>query len=271
MPGTPDGAERPGASPTDAALLRDACERGPLSVAHGFSPRAGGVSPAPWTSLNLGASVGDDPARVRENRRRLAEAFGVTPERVARLDQVHGAEVVVAERGAVGRDGDALITDDPRWLLAVSAADCLPAILCDVRRGAVAAVHAGWRGVAAGVAAAAVRALAASFGSDPADLRAWLGPAIQGPCYQVGPEVVATVRADPAVPEAAAWRDPGTADRWRLDVPAAVRAQLVAAGVPAEAIAVSATCTHCAADRCFSHRRDAGRTGRHWAVVRAPG
>lgn len=254
-----------------AALRPDDFERGPLGVPHGFSPRAGGVSPAPWATLNLGASVGDDPARVRENRHRVAAAFGVPPGRVVRLDQVHGAEVIVAGRDAVGRDGDALITDDPAWLLAVSAADCLPIVLVDVRRGAVAAVHAGWRGVAAGVAAAAVRALEARYGSDPADLRAWLGPAIQGRCYQVGPEVVAAVRADPAVPAAAAWRDPGTDDRWRLDVPAAVRAQLAAAGVPAPAIHASATCTHCAADRCFSHRRDAGRTGRHWAVVRAPG
>jgi polyphenol oxidase len=246
-------------------------ERGPLAVAHGFSPRRGGVSLPPWDALNLGASVGDDPAAVRENRRRVAHAFGVAPERVARLDQVHGAAVHVAGPQVVGREGDALISDDPAWLLAVSAADCLPIILFDARRGSVAAVHAGWRGVAAGVAAAAVRALAGHFGTDPADLRAWLGPAIQGPCYQVGPEVVAAVRADPAVPATVAWPDAAVAGRWRLDVPGAVRAQLSAAGLSPDAIAASETCTHCAAERCFSHRRDAGRTGRHWAVVRAPG
>lgn len=246
-------------------------ERGPLPVAHGFSPRAGGVSARPWHSLNLGLSVGDDPAAVVENRRRVARAFGVELESVARLDQVHGAEVHEAAPGVTGRDGDALISDDPRWLLAVSAADCLPIILVDARLGAVAAVHAGWRGAAAGVAAAAVRALSRRYGSDPADLQAWLGPAIQGPCYQVGPEVVAAVRADPTVSAAVAWPDPTVAGRWRLDVPGAVRAQLEASGVVPAAIAVSDTCTHCAADRCFSHRRDAGRTGRHWAVVRAPG
>lgn len=246
-------------------------ERGPLAVAHGFSPRSGGVSRQPWDTLNLGASVGDDPDAVRENRRRLAHAFGVTPERVARLDQVHGAAVHVVGPQVVGREGDALICDDPSWLLAVSAADCLPVILVDARLGAVAAVHAGWRGVAAGVAAAAVGALVRHFGSDPADLRAWLGPAIQGPCYQVGPEVVAAVRADPAVPAAVAWPDAAVVGRWRLDVPRAVRAQLEAVGLSADAIDASGTCTHCAAQRCFSHRRDAGRTGRHWAVVRAPG
>jgi polyphenol oxidase len=246
-------------------------ERGPLPAPHGFSPRHGGVSRPPWHALNLGASVGDDPSAVAENRRRVAAAFGVAPDRLARLDQVHGAVVRVAGEDAIGRDGDAWISDDPAWLLVVSAADCLPVLLVDRRRGAVAAAHAGWRGAAAGIARATVEALARRYGSDPADLVAWLGPAIQGPCYQVGPEVVAAVRADPAVPAATAWPDPTVAGRWRLDVPAAVRAQLEAAGVPPAAISASATCTHCAADRCFSHRRDAGRTGRHWAVVRAPG
>jgi polyphenol oxidase len=254
-----------------AALRPEDFERGPLPVPHGFSPRAGGVSRAPWQALNLGASVGDDPSAVAENRRRVAAAFGVAPARLARLDQVHGAAVHVAGEGAVGSDGDAWVSDDPAWLLVVSAADCLPVLLVDRRRGAVAAAHAGWRGAAAGIARATVDALARHYGSDPADLQAWLGPSIQGPCYQVGPEVVAAVLADPSVPAEAAWPDPHSAGRWRLDVPAAVRAQLEAVGVPAERISASATCTHCASDRCFSHRRDAGRTGRHWAVVRAPG
>jgi polyphenol oxidase len=252
-------------------LSRGDFEHGPLPVAHGFSPRGGGVSRAPWATLNLGASVGDDPGAVAENRRRVAAAFGVVPARLARLDQVHGARVHEAGADAIGLDGDAWIGDDPAWLLVVSGADCLPVLIADRRRGAVAAAHAGWRGVAAGVVGATVGALTRRFGSDPADLQVWLGPAIQGPCYQVGPEVVAAVRADPTVPASVAWPDPAAAGRWRLDVPAAVRAQLEAAGVPAGMIAASLTCTHCAVDRCFSHRRDAGRTGRHWAVIRAPG
>jgi polyphenol oxidase len=254
-----------------STLSPDDFERGPLPVSHGFSPRTGGVSRGPWRALNLGASVGDDPSAVAENRRRVAASFGVAPARLARLDQVHGAVVHVAGEAALGMDGDAWISDDPAWLLVVSGADCLPVLLVDARLGAVAAAHAGWRGAAAGIVRATVDALVRRYGSDPADLQAWLGPAIQGPCYQVGPEVVAAVRADPTVPAAAAWPDPTVAGRWRLDVPRAVRAQLEAAGVPASAISASATCTHCAQDRCFSHRRDAGRTGRHWAVVRAPG
>jgi len=246
-------------------------ERGPLPVPHGFSPRVGGVSRGPWRELNLGASVGDDPAAVLENRRRVAASFGVGLDRVARLDQVHGAVVHEAGADVVGRDGDGWISDDPGWLLAVSAADCLPLLMVDRRLGAVAAVHAGWRGAAAGIARVAVSALGRRYGSDPADLQVWFGPSIRGACYQVGPEVVAAVTRDPSVPADVAWPDPEVEGRWRVDVPAAVRAQLEAAGVAPDAISVSATCTHCAADRCFSHRRDRGRTGRHWALIRAAG
>jgi polyphenol oxidase len=250
-------------------LPPEALLTGPLRVPHGFTLRAGGVSRPPFDALNLGASVGDDPAAVEENRRRLADHFGVAPERVMRASQVHGASVLEAGREVVGCDADALVTDDPAWLLAVAAADCLPVLLHDTRRGPVAAVHAGWRGAVAGVAAAAVAALAHRYGSDPADLDAWFGPAIRGPCYQVGPEVIEAARAAGA-DERAWWPDPGASGRWRLDVAALVRAQLEAAGVRADAIAESGVCSHCD-PRCYSHRRDAGRTGRHWAVIRALG
>jgi polyphenol oxidase len=246
-------------------------ERGPLPVPHGFSPRAGGVSRGPWRELNLGASVGDDVDAVVENRRRVAASFGVGLDRVARLDQVHGAVVHEAGPDTLGLDGDGWISDDPSWLLAVSAADCLPVLMFDRRLGAVAAVHAGWRGASAGIARVAVAALGRRYGSDPADLQVWFGPSIRGACYQVGPEVVAAVTFDRSVPADVAWPDPEVEGRWRVDVPSAVRAQLEAAGVAPDAIDVSATCTHCAADRCFSHRRDRGRTGRHWALIRAAG
>lgn len=253
-----------------AELDLQAFERGPLAAPHGFSPRAGGVSVGPYAALNLGASVGDAATAVAENRRRVRAAFGVPEERWMTASQVHGARVLVAGRDPVGAEADALVTDDPAWALAISAADCLPVLLLDARTGAVGAAHAGWRGAVAGVVAATLEAMAARFGTAPGDLRAWLGPAIQGACYQVGPEVVEAARAAGA-PEHAVHPDPGVIGRWRFDVPAMVRAQLIAAGVPEAGVAVSTTCTHCATDRCFSHRRDAGRTGRHWAVVRPPG
>ena len=247
-----------------------ALERGPPATPHGFSPRPGGASRAPYASLNLGASVGDAAAAVAENRRRVRAAFGVPEERWMTASQVHGARVLVAGRDPIGAEGDAVVADDPAWAIAISAADCLPVLLLDARTGAVGAAHAGWRGAVGGVVGATLEAMAERFGTAAPDVRAWLGPAIQGPCYQVGPEVVEAALAAGA-PEHAVRPDPGVAGRWRFDVPALVRAQLLAAGVPERAVAVSATCTHCAQDRCFSHRRDAGRTGRHWAVLRPPG
>lgn len=248
----------------------DGLEQGALATLHGFSPRAGGVSRGPFASLNLGASVGDDPAAVAENRRRLASWCGVSTDRIMFASQVHGSGVLVAGRDEAGAEGDAVVTDDPTWCLAVSAADCLPVLLFDRRTGAVGAAHAGWRGAVAGVVGATLEALERAYATSASDVEAWLGPAIQGRCYQVGPEVIDAVHASGAA-DHVAWPDPDAPDRWRLDLPALVRDQLVSAGVAAAAVSASTTCTHCATDRCFSHRREAGRTGRHWAVLRAPG
>lgn len=245
-----------------------AFETGSLPVPHGFSPRAGGVSQGPYASLNLGWSVGDDPEAVLENRRRLASAFGFELDRVARMDQVHGTQVRVAGHDHAGNDGDAIVSDDPGWLLVVSAADCLPLLLLDRRRGAVGLAHAGWRGTVGGVVTALIDAMHRHYGSDPADLSAWLGPSIRGRNYQVGPEVVEAAFAAGA-PDEAVWVDPDVAGRWRLDVATLVRAQLLGAGLDAAAVEVSPTCTFETPDRCFSHRRDHGSTGRHWAVIRA--
>lgn len=267
----PSPEDQPAAAPDAPRTLLAgglAFETGSLPVPHGFSPRAGGVSEGPYASLNLGWSVGDDSAAVLENRRRLAAAFGLELDRVARMDQVHGTQVRVAGSDHAGQDGDAIVGDDPGWLLVVSAADCLPLLLLDRRRGAVAAAHAGWRGTVGGVVPAVLEAMATRFGSDLGDLSAWLGPSIRGRNYQVGPEVVeAAVRA--GAPEEAIWADPSVAGRWRLDVATVVRHQLQDAGVAPGAVEVSPTCTFEAAERCFSHRRDRGLTGRHWAVIRA--
>lgn len=244
--------------------------QGPLAVPHGFTLRAGGVSQAPFDTLNLGASVGDEPDAVARNRRRVAEAFGVPFERVVRLDQTHSATVHRASAAVVGAEGDALISDDPQWLLAVSAADCLPVLLHDPRRGAVAAVHAGWRGVARGVLRSTLQALAEAYGSEPGDLQVWIAPSIAGGCYQVGPEVLEALLRDAAVPPSVATPDPERPDHHRLDVAAAARAQLESMGVPSAAIQRSPICNHCD-PRTFSYRRDGPRSGRHWALIRAVG
>ena len=206
---------------------------------------AGGVSSGPYASLNLSLSVGDDPADVRENRRRLAAAFGARPDDFVYARQVHGAGVRVvgeADRGsgahslddAIG-DADALVTASPGVVLTVLTADCVPIVLHDPVAGLLACVHAGWRGTVAGVTAAAVEAMQ-SLGAHPPDVIAGLGPAIAAARYQVGPEVhQAVTRAfGPAAGEfVRPDKRPGAAaDRWLLHLWAANRHALREAGVP---------------------------------------
>jgi polyphenol oxidase len=207
--------------------------------------RSGGVSDGPYATLNLSLSVGDDPARVLENRRRAAAAFGAKPGDFVFARQVHGAGVrVVGEpdrgSGAFGLDdaidgADALVTASPAVVLAILTADCLPVVLHDPVAGVLACVHAGWRGTVAGVTAAALAAMQA-LGSHPPDVVAGLGPAIAGDRYQVGPDVHEAVTA--AFGAAAAGflhpdlRPAAGPGRWLLDLPAANRHALREAGVP---------------------------------------
>jgi YfiH family protein len=215
----------------------------------------------------------------------LAETFGCRPSEVVRLQQVHGAEVIVrrADRAqavrpgcapARGHDGDCddrptadiVISNDPSLLLTVQAADCVPLLLADRRSGAVAAVHAGWRGTAAGAAGVAVRALRAHFDARAGDLVAAIGPSIGPCCYEVGPEL------RDAFLTAGHPRD--EVERWfhsegRLDLWTANRDQLVRAGLPPEAVHVATLCTRDDAERLCSYRRDGARAGRIAAAIRA--
>ena len=203
--------------------------------------RPGGVSSGPYASLNLSLSVGDDPRCVLENRRRLAASFGASPADFVFAGQVHAAAVrVVGEpdrgRGAFSLEDavpgtDALVTTSPAVVLAILTADCVPIVLHDPVAGVLACVHAGWRGTAAGVAAAAIAAMQA-LGSRPSDVIAGIGPAIARARYQVGPDVhQAVIRAFGSAASAVMCPDsvPG---RWRLDLWAANRLALRQAGVP---------------------------------------
>ncbi|MGD0239152.1 MAG: peptidoglycan editing factor PgeF [Streptosporangiaceae bacterium] len=218
--------------------------------------RDGGASAGPYATLNLSLSVGDEPASVLENRRRLAAALGASLDDFVFARQVHGAGVRVvgdADRGsgayslddAIG-GADALVTATPGLVLAILTADCLPVVLHDPAAGVLACVHAGWRGTAAGVTAAAVTALR-DLGSRPADIVAGLGPAIAGDHYQVGPDVHEAVAA--AFGAAAAGflrpdlRPDAPPDRWLLDLSLANRHALRAAGVPGDQIHASAIST----------------------------
>ncbi len=201
--------------------------------------RPGGVSAGVYASLNLSLSVGDDPAGVLENRRRLAAGFGARPADFVFAGQVHGAGVRVvgeADRGsgALSLDDvipatDALVTRSPGVVLAILTADCVPIVLHDPVAGVLACVHAGWRGTVARVCAAAVAAMQ-TLGSRPADVIAGIGPAIPAARYQVGPDVYQAVTQ--AFGPASFIRPDAVPDRWRLDLWSANRFVLTEAGVP---------------------------------------
>ena len=252
-------------------LLRS--ERIPGDFRHGFSTRAGGVSVPPFDALNLAGKWGDDPAAVAENRRRFWRALGIAgPLYLAR--QVHGTNIVRVRAGddpeAVARlDADAVCAGEPGLAVGVFVADCVPALFADPATGAVAAAHAGWRGIVAGVLPATVRALAA-LGARPADLRVALGPAIGPCCFEVGAEVVAAFAA--ASLDAAIRPSPrGRPDRWHVDLKHAGRRQLERAGLDPGAVDAGDACTSCDRARFYSYRRDGGATGQMLGVIATQG
>jgi YfiH family protein len=231
-------------------------------LAHAIFTRHGGVSAAPFATLNQSLAVPDDPGAVRENRRRALAALEWPGAAVISITQVHGSDVYRATGPVSAAESlpaaDVLITDTPGLALFMRYADCAPILLVDPVRRAVALAHAGWRGTVAGVAARAVQALAGAFGSRAEDLRAAIGPAIGPCCYAVGADVLAPARArwgdDPALYVA----QPGGATHFNLWE--ANRRELAAAGV--RSIEVAGVCTACHHDDYFSHRAERGRTGR---------
>jgi hypothetical protein len=237
---------------SDPGFWLRAAPGGPLVA---FTTRRGGVSRGAFESLNLGLGLGDAPEAVRENRRLLLAALGTGD--CARLSQVHGVAVVEPAGPGEAGEGDVLVTRRQGLALAVSVADCLPIVLWDGSRTALAAVHAGWRGVVTGVLEAAIRWLAERARVEA--LRAAIGPGIRACCFEVGPEVASRFPAD---------FQRSDSEKLRVDLAAAATARLRAAGVPPSGIEDLRQCTACDAERYFSHRRDRGRTGRHWAVAR---
>lgn len=247
--------------PTDLDLLTAPN----LAVPHAFTTRKGGVSASPYNSLNLGLSSGDAPERVAENRRRVMEAFGVTREEVCAFHQVHSARVLEGAPTWFEREADASVTNNPDLLLVVSVADCSPLLFHDPVREVVGAAHCGWRGTVAGMAKEVVEKMSELYGSDPRDIHVAIGPGISAPCYQVGEEVVQAF-VDAGFPKYIAY--PDSEGRFRLDIAAANRWSLAQVGVPSTNIWISTWCTYSDTTRFYSHRRDAGQTGRHWAVIK---
>ncbi len=233
--------------------------------AHGFSLRTGGVSEGPFATLNLGRTVGDAPQAVEENLRRFAEAIGVAPEAIYEVSQVHGRTVVEVRAGDEVRgirpiEADALATAVPGAAVAVRTADCVPVLIADVERGAVAAVHAGWRGVVARAVGAAIDRLEPA---SPAHLVAAIGPHIRADAFEVGDEVARQIAEVAHGEDVVLLRAP----RPHVDLAKTLKAQLAARGLSPSQIDDVGGCTLSEPARFFSHRRDAGRTGRHLSAI----
>ncbi len=277
-------------------------------LTHGFSTRPGGASElalnrnasqakdqsAAEKVLNLGFTEWDSRKRVLENRGQFFAALGASKMRVAALRQIHSDVVYVVgsafPQGEQGPKGDALITLEPGVLLTIQTADCIPILLADTKRHAVAAIHAGWRGTAQRIAEKTLGRMQMEFGTRPQDVIAALGPGIGECCYEVGHEVVKEFTAK--FPSAKEWfvgpvdalengdndpnwlpwltmRPPGhapPAPRAHLDLIAANRAILEGAGIAAKNISSSDFCTACRTDLFFSYRRE-HTTGRLMAAI----
>jgi YfiH family protein len=205
-------------------------------------------------------------------------AVGGTPERFVRIKQVHGNMVHVARRDASDPAGgspiteaDAVVSNATGLVVGVQVADCVPLLLADKRSGAVAAVHAGWRGTVAGIAQAAVQTLGREFGVDPADIVAAMGPSIGRCCYEVGPEVMDTFRrAGATEAQIDTWFSAGTSGHSWLDLWRVNQDQLLAAGVPPAQVHLSRLCTKTHLAWFDSYRADGANSGRMAALIRVP-
>ena len=228
------------------------------------STRHGGVSPAPWNTLNFSVKRGDESARVQENRQRFADAVGVNWRDVVYGHQVHGTTVAKVESSDAGRWFDAtdgLITDAIGLPLSWVFADCVPVLLYDPVHHALGGCHAGWRGTVNGAAAATLWAMQAAYGSEPAQLLACIGPSIGPSSYEVGPEVVQMAQAKLPRP-ARFFRYPnGPAQNAYFDLWQANAEQLIQAGIPAAQIEISAIDTAQSTNDFFSHRAEHGQCG----------
>ncbi len=241
----------------------------PKNVIHAVFTRQGGLSPDPWSSLNVGGTVGDEHPRVRENRYRSFAALGRSRESMFDVWQVHSPDVVIANAAHPRFDerpefkADAIVTDNPQVTLFMRFADCTPILLVDPKKNTVGIVHAGWQGTVKRAAGQAVKTMQAAYGSNPADILAAVGPAIGPDHYEVGADVIEQVRY--SFGNAADALLPDHAGHIHFDLWAANKLVLEQAGVGA--VEVAGLCTACHPDDWYSHRAQRGKTGRFGALI----
>lgn len=233
---------------------------------HGVFTRRGGVSHESWRSLNVGATVGDDPEHVAENRSRLFRALDRRPESVYEVWQVHSARVVVVEepRGETPIEkADALVTNQPHVTLLMRFADCVPILVFDPVRHAVGMAHAGWLGTTRKVAAELVKTMQQTYGCQQSDMRAAIGPSIAVHHYAVGPEVEQAVHK--AFGAEAGRHLQQVNGNVHFDLWSANRSLLEGEGV--HQIETCGLCSACDTADWYSHRAQAGMTGRFGMAV----
>lgn len=237
------------------------------SIRQAVFTRRGGVSPAPWDSLNVGGSVGDDSSRVAENRIRCFQLMDLDPASMHDLWLVHGTQVVFAEapREMAGKppQADILFTNNPRVTLFMRFADCVPLLFHDPRKKVIGIAHAGWQGTVRGAAAMAIQAMQDRYACKPADICVGIGPSIGPDHYEVGPEVVDQFQKQFGVEtdSLVQYRN-GSA---YLDLWTANCIQLHQAGV--EQVETCRICTACHLEDWYSHRAERGKTGRFGALI----
>jgi len=251
-------------------------------IQHAVFTRQGGVSPAPFASLNLSVSVPDSQANVYANRARAYGLYGRDTASVVHAYLVHGndvARVTQQNNGTWVERVDGLITDEPGCALTMNYADCAPIFLYDPINCSIGLGHAGWQGAVRDLPGAMVRAMQVTFGSDPATLIAGIGPCIGPCCYEVGEPVISAVNEAFAEPETlfveSPVAEPATSlrsvqalslpkGRRHFDLPEANRHNLLRAGV--RQIEMAGFCTGCRTDLFFSHRVERGKTGRFGTI-----
>ncbi|MGM0484798.1 MAG: peptidoglycan editing factor PgeF [Candidatus Krumholzibacteriota bacterium] len=223
-----------------------------------FFSRAGGVSSPPFDSLNTSISTGDSAESVRQNRRLILKSINIKPEYLAEAEQVHGSNIRIVDKGGLYRETDGFITGRDETALAVSTADCCPVFIYSPPENALAALHVGRKGAAAGIITPAMDKLRNEFSIAPELAVSLIGPAICGQCYEVSGDIASEFAEDVVTSENG---------RYYLDLPLLAEKQLISEGISPGNIFRSGLCTSCQPEHFFSHRRDRGKTGRHWSVA----
>jgi YfiH family protein len=248
-------------------------------LVHAFLTRRGGVSEGFFAGLNFSCREGDRPEDVASNWRLLTDAFHLDLSQIILMRQMHGDRIVTIDSNDPGiiatspllpteaHACDALVTNRPEIAIGVKTADCVPLFLVDRVKRVIGVVHAGWRGTALNIAGQAIDVFVNRFSSQPGDILAAIGPAIGPCCYEVDAAICEALSVYAVAGNKPFVQPVAGKDRWMLNLPLVNRTQLEQRGIPAKNIFSGSHCTSCRSDIFFSHRRDHGRTGRHFSFM----